>query len=68
MTDEDDLAEEIQRQAQERIDILGGEIEVPAGVSEEEAMRTVQEQFRKAGLECPDDEARRIVRSAWDKQ
>jgi hypothetical protein len=64
---DDDLANEVQREAQKHIDILGGEVEVPDGVSEEEAVRAVKQQFRDADMECPDDEARRLVRAAWEQ-
>jgi hypothetical protein len=43
-------------------------IVVPTGVSEDEAVQMVQEQFSEAGFECPDDRAREIVREAWAQQ
>lgn len=38
-------------------------ISVPVGVSEDEAIRSVQEQFH--GFRCPEETARSIVREAW---
>jgi hypothetical protein len=41
-------------------------VSVPTGVSEDEAVRAVQEQFTKAGFGCPEKKAREIVRKAWE--
>ena len=70
MADDDDVVEDIQRQAQDHlIDQLQQQgIVVPTGVSEDEAVQMVQEQFSEAGFECPDDQAREIVREAWAQQ
>ena len=70
MADDDDVVEDIQRQAQDHlIDQLHQQgIVVPTGVSEDEAVQMVQEQFSEAGFECPDDQAREIVREAWAQQ
>jgi len=40
-------------------------VNVPTGVSEDEAIRSVQEQFDDAGLECSEDRARGLVQEAW---
>ncbi|ORC02202.1 hypothetical protein [Mycobacterium persicum] len=65
----DELADEIARAAQQHIDEnMPQTIEVPTGVAEAEAVRAVQEQFTDAGFDCPEDEARRIVREAWDSE
>jgi hypothetical protein len=40
-------------------------VNVPTGVSEDEAIRSVQEQFKEAGFECPEETARGIVQEAW---
>lgn len=40
-------------------------ISVPTGVSEDEAVRAVQDQFRKSGFDCPDETARDLVHEAW---
>jgi len=40
-------------------------VSVPTGVSEDEAIRSVQEQFQKAGFGCPEETARRLVQEAW---
>src|SRR5262249_25149952 len=58
VADEDDLAEEIWRKIQTRFP-MG--VSVPLGVSEDEAVRAVQDQFREAGLDCSDEAAREIV-------
>jgi hypothetical protein len=70
MADDDDVVEDIQRQAQDHlIDQLQQQgIVVPTGVSEDEAVQMVQEQFCESGFECPDDQAREIVREAWAQQ
>lgn len=41
-------------------------VNVPTGVSEDEAVQAVQEQFGKAGFDCPAETARGIVHHAWD--
>ena len=69
MADDDDVAEDIKRQAQDLINQLQQQgIVVPTGVSEDEAVQMVREQFSEAGFECPDDQARDIVREAWAQQ
>jgi hypothetical protein len=69
MADDDDVANEIRRQAQERIDQLERQgITVPTDVDEDEAMHSVQQQLADAGFECDAAEARRIVREAWAQQ
>jgi len=69
MADDDDVVEDIQRQAQDLIDQLQQQgIVVPTGVSEDEAVQMVQDQFSEAGFECPDDQAREIVRQARAQQ
>lgn len=40
-------------------------VHVPAGGSEADAIRSVQEQFDDAGLECSDETARGLVQEAW---
>jgi hypothetical protein len=40
-------------------------VSVPTGVSEDEAIRSVQEQFRDAGFGCPQETARGLVQEAW---
>jgi hypothetical protein len=70
MAEDDDVVEDIQRQAQDLIDdqLQQQGIVVPTGVSEDEAVQMVQEQFSESGFECPDDQAREIVREAWAQQ
>jgi hypothetical protein len=63
---DDEVFDDIKGQAEDLIAQLGGQIEVPTGVSEDEAVRAVQRQFRRAGFVCPDDEARWIVRRVCD--
>lgn len=64
MANEDDLAEEIRRKIQAG---FPNGLRVPLGVSEDEAVRAVQDQFREAGLDCSDEAAREIVGQALDK-
>jgi hypothetical protein len=45
----------------------GVSVPAPDEASEDEAVSAVQEQFAEAGFECPDAEARRIVRHAWEQ-
>lgn len=40
-------------------------VHIPINVSEETAIRSVQEQFQQSGFECPGDIARRLVREGW---
>jgi hypothetical protein len=42
-------------------------VSVPTGVSEDEAIRAVQEQFQEAGFACPEETARMIVQEAWHR-
>jgi hypothetical protein len=39
-------------------------VNVPLGVSEEDAIRSVQEQYEEAGFHCPDETARNLVQEA----
>ncbi len=40
-------------------------VNVPTGVSEDEAIRSVQEQYDGAGFECSEETARGLVQKAW---
>lgn len=40
-------------------------VKVPAMVSEDDAIRSVQEQFDDAGFDCSDETARGFVHEAW---
>lgn len=63
MADDDlDLYGELEKYRRER---APSQISVPTDVSEDEAVRAVQEQFERAGFECPEEQAREIVREAW---
>ena len=42
-------------------------VSVPQGVTEDEAIRAVQQQFTDAGYDMPADSARDIVHRAWDQ-
>jgi len=65
----DDLADEVQRLAQQQKDELEQQgLTVPTDVDEDEAMHSVQQQMDDLGLECDAVEARRIVREAWAEQ
>jgi hypothetical protein len=64
VADEDDLAEEIWRKIQAR---FPSGVSVPLGVSEDEAVRAVRDQFREAGLDCSAEAAREIVGHARHK-
>jgi hypothetical protein len=43
-------------------------VNVPTGVSEDDAVRAVQEQFTNAGFDCPDETARGLVRHGLEQQ
>jgi hypothetical protein len=43
-------------------------VNVPTGVSEDEAIQAVQQQFRDAGFGCPDETARGLVHEAYKRQ
>jgi hypothetical protein len=62
MSDDDDLAE-IQQKIQE---MFPEGVSVPTGVSEDEAVQAVQDQFTVAGFDCPEGQARDLVRQARD--
>lgn len=58
---EDDFLRAIQRYHDEHpVD----KIQVPEDVSEDEAVRAVQEQIEQAGFSCPEEQALEIVRQA----
>jgi hypothetical protein len=40
-------------------------VQVPINVSEDDAMRSVQEQFDDAGFDCSEETARGLVHEAW---
>jgi hypothetical protein len=40
-------------------------VSIPLGVEEDEAIRSVQEQFTNAGFGCPVEAARELVQEAW---
>jgi hypothetical protein len=40
-------------------------VKVPATVSEDDAIRSVQEQFDDAGFDCSEETARGLVHEAW---
>jgi hypothetical protein len=43
-------------------------VNVPTGVSDDEAIQAVQQQFRDAGFDCPDETARGLVHEAYKRQ
>lgn len=57
-----DLGDEIERYIEEH---FPGGVYVPAGGNENDAIRSVQEQFDDAGLECSEETARGLVQDAW---
>jgi hypothetical protein len=61
MSDDDDLAKEIQRKIE---GMFPEGVSVPTGVSEDEAVQAVQDQFTVAGFDCPEEQARDLVRQA----
>lgn len=67
---EDEVAPEVlddlHKRAKEQESELPEAVDVPLRGSEDEAMRAVQQQFRDAGAECTDDEARKLVHAAWE--
>jgi hypothetical protein len=68
---EDEVAPEVigdlRKRAEEQESELPEGVDVPLSGSEDEAMRAVQQQFKDAGTECTDDEARKLVHAAWEK-
>jgi hypothetical protein len=40
-------------------------VQVPTNVSEDDAIRSVQEQFDDAGFDCSEETARGLVHEAW---
>jgi hypothetical protein len=68
---EDEVAPEViddlHKRAEEQESELPDGVDVPLRGSEDEAMRAVQQQFKDAGTECTDDEARKLVHAAWEK-
>ena len=61
------VIDDLHKRAEEQESDLPEKVDVPLGVSEDEAMRAVQQQFEDAGTECTDDEARKLVHAAWEK-
>jgi hypothetical protein len=57
-----DLGDDIKRYVDDK---FPKGVSVPTGVSEDEAIRSVQEQFRQAGFGCPEETARGLVHEAW---
>ena len=58
---------DLHKRAKEQESELPKAVDVPLRGSEEDAMRAVQQQFKDAGTECTDDEARKLVHAAWEK-
>ncbi len=48
-------------------ELIAGGVKVPTTVSEDDAIRAVQEQFDDAGFDCSEDTARGLVHEAWRK-
>ena len=42
-------------------------VQVPINVSEDDAIRSVQEQFDDAGFDCSEETARGLVHEAWGR-
>ena len=61
------VLDDLHKRAEEQESELPERADVPLNVSEEEAMRAVKQQFKDAGTECTDDEARKLVHAAWEK-
>jgi hypothetical protein len=61
------LLDDLNERADEQDAELPEDIDVPIGVSEDDAIKAVQQQFKDAGTECTDDEARKLVHAAWEK-
>jgi hypothetical protein len=65
----DDWADEVAKAVEQHVHQNFPEgVNVPTGVSDDEAMRAVQKQFQDGGFDCPDDTARDIVRRAHEQQ
>jgi len=62
-----EVVDDLRQRAEEEDSELPEGVDVPLVGSEDEAMRAVQQQFKDAGSECTDDEARKLVHAAWEK-
>jgi hypothetical protein len=62
-----EVVDDLRKRADEQDSELPEGVDVPLTGSEDEAMRAVQKQFKDAGTECTDDEARKLVHAAWEK-
>jgi hypothetical protein len=62
-----EVVDDLRKRAEEQDSELPEGVDVPLSGSEDEAMRAVQQQFKDAGTECTDDEARKLVHAAWEK-
>jgi hypothetical protein len=60
--DMSDLGDEIRRHIEKT---FPKGVSVPTDCGEDDAIRSVQEQFGKAGYACPEQKAREIVQEAW---
>jgi hypothetical protein len=61
------VIDDLHKRAEDPKSDLPEAVDVPLRGSEDEAMRAVQQQFKDAGTECTDDEARKFVHAAWEK-
>ena len=61
------LIDDLDKRAEEQNTQVPDPVDVPLGVSEDEAIQAVKQQFKDADLECTDDEARTIVQAAQEK-
>jgi hypothetical protein len=61
----DDDIDNLVKQMQNHVeDTFPAGVSVPTGVSDDEAIRAVQDQFRRAGYDCPVETARELVEKA----
>ncbi|BBY19053.1 hypothetical protein [Mycolicibacterium litorale] len=67
---EDDVErviDDLNQRAEEEESELPEQADVPLNVSEDEAIQAVQKQFKDAGTECTEEEARTLVHAAREK-
>lgn len=62
-----DVIDDLNKRADEDDTELPEDVEVPLNVSDDEAVKAVQQQFKDAGTECTDDEALELVKAARKK-
>ena len=63
----DPVLDDLHKRAEEQESELPEQVDVPLDADEDEAIRVVRQQFKDAGTECTEDEARKLVHAARER-